>query len=86
MPEVVVSDHAIVRYLERVGGFDVERLRRQIAEMVAPVAKLGGSGMTRDGLTYVINHNDDGTVVVTTVVPKRTRATGLTSTNHRGQR
>ena len=29
---IQVSDHAVVRYLERVKGFDVEGIRRQIAE------------------------------------------------------
>ena len=31
---VWVTDHALVRVLERVGGFEIERLRREIAKKV----------------------------------------------------
>ncbi len=33
MTAPVVSDHALIRYLERVKGFDVEAVRRHIAEI-----------------------------------------------------
>jgi hypothetical protein len=36
-----VSDHALLRYLERAGGFDVEGLRQEIAKACADAAKAG---------------------------------------------
>lgn len=41
-----VSDHAVLRYLERKAGIDVEAIRRSILESNLPtmVATLGGSG------------------------------------------
>lgn len=33
-PRVPVSDHAVLRYLERVGGMDIEGLRREIGHKV----------------------------------------------------
>ena len=35
-----VTDHALVRYLERIEGFDIDGIRRQIAESLSsPFAK-----------------------------------------------
>ena len=35
-----ISDHALVRYLERIEGLDVDGIRRQIAESLgSPLAK-----------------------------------------------
>jgi hypothetical protein len=31
---VRVTDHAVLRYLERVGGFDIETLRQNMARRV----------------------------------------------------
>ncbi len=44
--EPVITDHAVLRYLERVGGLDVEAIRETIAsdEVRALVVELGGYG------------------------------------------
>lgn len=35
-----VTDHAVVRYLERIEGLDIDRIRRQISESLSsPFAK-----------------------------------------------
>jgi hypothetical protein len=65
-----VSDHAVVRYLERVYGIDMDVIR---AEIVTPVVQLAegfgcGTVVGRHGCRVMIR---DG--VVTTVVPKRRR-------------
>lgn len=34
-----VSDHALLRYFERVGGVDVEAVRRALSERLSPAAE-----------------------------------------------
>lgn len=62
-----VSDHAVLRYLERVGGVDVERLRREIGRRVEEAAALGASGVTIGGFSFRIKE-DEGGPCVTTVI------------------
>lgn len=65
-----VSDHALVRFLQRVAGVDVEALRVEIARSLdrAAVAaeRIGGGDYTirAEGVTYRIKKG-----VVTTVYP-----------------
>lgn len=65
-----VSDHALVRFLERAAGLDVEGLRARIgaslARSVAAADRMGADDITviADGLLYVVRN---GTVV--TVLP-----------------
>lgn len=66
-PAPVVSDHAVLRYLERVGGIDVEALRQAIGARTAVAAALGASGVSVDGLTYVIQHTLGRPTVVTVI-------------------
>lgn len=66
---VHVSDHAVLRYLERVGGIDVEALRRQIAERVKLGAQLGANGVSVGGHTYVLVQSP-GRAAVTTILPR----------------
>lgn len=66
---VLVSDHAVLRYLERVGGFDIESLRRQIADRLEAVARAGAESVVIDGYRYVLR-SDSGGPVVTTVLEK----------------
>ncbi|WP_413874143.1 hypothetical protein [Albidovulum sp.] len=58
-PIVIVSDHALVRYIERVLGVDVETLRREIGRRVDRGAELGACGVEIDGWLYKLS---DGTV------------------------
>jgi hypothetical protein len=64
---VNVSDHALVRFLERAGGFDVETLRETIGlslSRAAEAARAIGAAeyaIHADGLTYILNRG----VVVT---------------------
>jgi hypothetical protein len=63
-----VSDHAVLRYLERVGGFDVERLREEIAHRCRPAAEAGATGVVIDGYSYRIETDEVGLPVVVTVI------------------
>lgn len=67
---VRVSDHALIRFLERAAGLDVEALRLTIGaslgRSIEAAGKLGVSDITvvADGLIYVVRN---GTVV--TIMP-----------------
>ena len=63
--EIHVSDHALVRYLERVCGLDTDKLRNEIiSDNVVMGVRLAKSGRfsIRKGLMAVVSNN----VVVTT--------------------
>jgi hypothetical protein len=62
---VIVSDHAIVRYLERIGGFDIEKLRREIATRLQPAADAGAGAVVIEGHSFLIDHDERDPVVVT---------------------
>lgn len=66
---VIVTDHAVLRYLERVGGFEISALRRQISDRIRPFVGLGATGILIDGHVYVVDERTDGNFVVT-VLPK----------------
>ncbi len=65
---VIVTDHALIRYLERVLGFDVAALRNAMTERLSEAARLGASAVTIDGNTYMIVGG-----VCTTVVKRKRR-------------
>lgn len=62
-PHHQVTDHALVRYCDRVLGIDMEALRRDIGRRVDVAVRAGACGMVIDGFSYRIA---DG--VVTTVL------------------
>lgn len=51
-PRVHVTDHALLRYLERVLGMDLEFHRRQIGQMVDRANAAGASGVVIAGFSY----------------------------------
>ena len=61
---VHVTDHAVLRYLERLHGLDIEAVRAEIATTVWRAALAGATGVRHDGLIYRLQ---DGVVV--TVAP-----------------
>ncbi len=60
---VAVQDHALLRYLERVMGLDLAKVRNQIADLVQPAVDVGASAYTADGTTYLL----EGGAVVTVI-------------------
>lgn len=62
---VKVSNHALLRYLERVGGFEIEKLRTSIEATISAKAPDGASAIILDGHRYVIRDVLDVRVVVT---------------------
>lgn len=63
-----VTDHALVRWLERVHGMDMEGFRKQLGEVVAPYVAIGARRVTIEGFAYEFDRN-----VLCTVQPAKTK-------------
>lgn len=68
-----VSDHAIIRYLERTKGFDFEPIREHIRKAAQLVLDVGARNITIDGVSFVFNEFD---LVVTTIDPRMAHQRG----------
>ncbi len=75
MPKVRVSDHALVRYLQRVGGFDMDRLRAEMEERVSRTYVPGAPSVVIDGFRFTVCVDERGPMVTTII----DRAMQLTS-------
>lgn len=70
-PLAHVTDHAVLRYLQRVKGIDIEGARLELGHVVD---KAGAGAAVIDGIRYVL---DDITVITCTpvkMVPLRGRS------------
>lgn len=64
-----VSDHAVLRYLERVKGIDIEAVRRELTSPVIDTAsEFGCATVLRHDCTMRLTGS-----VVSTIIPKRKR-------------
>lgn len=70
-PITKVSDHAVVRYMERVLLVDVDGLRHRIGQVADSAVKQGASSVTVGGVRYLLRGN-----TMTTVVPVKRRRKG----------
>jgi len=64
--EVKISEHAIVRFFERVKGYNIEDIEKEIlsAQVVTLIEKLGGNGTyPSENFSVVMKNN-----VVTTII------------------
>ncbi len=64
--EIEVSDHALVRWLERRHGIDMEGFRQQLAAEVRHVAGSGAYSLKTDACTFVFR----GDTLVTVLEPR----------------
>lgn len=64
-----VSDHAVLRYLERAKGVDIEATRRHIAGLVARGVEREGVAVIVEGVKFMLREN-----VVVTVLSRRSTA------------
>lgn len=69
MTNLRVSDHAMVRYLERAGGFDIARLRADIARRVTSTARCLPGSVDIDGLSFIVRDDGNGLVITTVILP-----------------
>jgi hypothetical protein len=73
-PELKVSDHAIVRWLEKVEGFDMDALRKKIADTALEAKANGDNAIcrakgdavayTKDAVTFIVAHRNNIVTVV----------------------
>lgn len=73
MTDITISDHAVVRYLERGLGFHVETVRWAIEHVCREAVEAGASSIRVGGLTYMIQGE-----TVTTIIdaPRRNQKAG----------
>lgn len=69
-----VTDHAVIRYLELVYGFNVDFFRNRIDELTKAGIEEGATGVIADGAKFVIR---DGRVI--SVIEKRRHSRDLRS-------
>ena len=77
---VIVSDHALVRYLERVKGVDVESYRQEIVALVDAAARCGASTVSANGFTFHL----DGWKVTTIAIGSTPHSARMQSRKHNG--
>jgi hypothetical protein len=58
----IVTDHAVIRWMERAKGIPVHEIRKAIADIVAPAVALGATRFTKDGLTYILSGSNVVTI------------------------
>jgi hypothetical protein len=67
---IIVSDHAVLRYLERAHGLDVKALRRHLADRCVTGARLKAIGVTIENVKFLLRDKADAVVVVTALEPQ----------------
>lgn len=74
-PTVIITDHAVLRYLERVLELDVDELRARLAKEIEAAAKIGAKSLTTAGATFVFERSRCSQHIhVTTVLTPKMRA------------
>lgn len=73
-PLAHVTDHAVLRYLERVKGVDIDAVRDELGRVVDRAIELGAGAAVVDGVKYVLNDRTIVTCTEVKQVPLRGRA------------
>lgn len=63
-PVSTVTDHALIRYLDRVMGLDVEAVRDRLAADAAPAIAAGACSFSSGGHTLAIRDGRVTTVMI----------------------
>lgn len=71
-PRPLVTDHAVLRYLERVYGVDIEGLRRRIEHVTHEAREHGAVAANCDGVHYKLSKS--GRVITVTGTKGRTES------------
>ena len=71
MNSLSVSDHALVRFIERVHGFDLEPFRHMIREACGDAAQAGSCRVKKGAWAYCIAQEDGRPTVVTVMRRKK---------------
>ena len=62
-----VSDHALLRYMERILGVDVESFRAKLRAHLEPAAEAGAASLTVAGLSFRFSRNSLECAVTTVI-------------------
>lgn len=62
---VHITDHAVLRYLERAHGLDVEAVRLHLAGLAETGVRLGAIGVKIENIKLVLAHAPEIATVVT---------------------
>lgn len=65
MVKVIVSDHAVLRYIERHYGMAVEKLRDEISGIAYPAAKAGAANFQVNTVKFCLTRDPHNTGIVT---------------------
>ena len=68
MTDIRVSDHAVLRYLERAHGVDIVAIRRHLAGLSVNAVRLGAIAVTVEDVKLVIARNADESATIVTVM------------------
>lgn len=69
---IIVTDHALVRYLERAMGLNVELVREHILSICGGAAAFGAVCVRAEGLRFEIDGNRICTVTPDHLAPNKT--------------
>jgi hypothetical protein len=67
-PRVRITDHAVLRYLERAHGLDVEEVRKHLAGRVANGVALGAVSVKIENVKMVLRRSAEGETALVTVM------------------
>lgn len=70
--ELFITDHMLLRVLQRLAGIDTEVIRAQLLKKLRPFAEGGATYAVIDGVRYAFSSdpNSDNTYVTTAIVGK----------------
>lgn len=68
-----VSDHAVLRYMERVQGFDIEAVRQHIGTLCRSACRAGAASLKTEGVEFQFADGKVVTVTPKTRGPSKTR-------------
>ncbi len=70
MTRIYVTDHAVLRYIERHYSVDLTRIRAEIENKAGAAAKLGAKSVSVGDLKFELSPDREGTVVIKTVLER----------------
>ena len=73
-PLAYVTDHALLRHLERVQGIDVEAIRLELGHLVDKAIEAGAKATVSEGMRYVLIEDRLVSCVPVKSIPLRGRA------------
>ncbi len=83
MPRVIVSDHALLRYFERVLEVDMDQVRAKLAAEIAAAAAAGATKYTKGGTVFVMDRTPSGDICIVTVLTEKMRRHNNRLLDHR---